>query len=256
MRSLPNIVVTLTQAAFLFIMTYGVFILIPTVAEELRTKLWVKEDDMDLYFDKWDIIHWGSALLATLTWPDPKRQRLVAYSGVFVALAFELYEQFYLCRGHGHKESCEPWQDTSKDVLTAVIGIVVALFNPDIVTALGHNETLFWTLATLLLMPHWWWYALILYTCIVVFLSRFYKHPGWLRVLMVGFTSLGGTIRVIQGTISWDTFVSTFVALGGIMMVVITAKLMDKLRPSEDLKEDTQKQQLGLGLEQKRNNKE
>jgi len=94
--SLPHhITITLIQAALLFIVTYMVFIFTPGIAVELRTKLWIKEDNSDVYFDKWDIIHWGSALLAVLAWSDPKIRKLAAYSGFFIATAFELYEQFF-----------------------------------------------------------------------------------------------------------------------------------------------------------------
>jgi len=242
MSQLHHIIVTLFQAALLFSATYAVFILIPGVAVELRTKLWIKEDNKDMYFDKWDLIHWGSALLGVLAWTDQKRKKLAAYSGFFVATAFELYEQFYLCAAQKHQESCEPWQDTSKDILTAVLGIIVALFHPYIVTGLGLNETLFWTLTCVILIPHWWWYGLILFAAIVIFLNRMYKHPSWIRIFFVVNTILCVIIRVDQGTIAWTTLLSTLAALAGILLVVILVKALDQLRPS-DISHEPQLQQ-------------
>jgi len=233
MIRIPQLVLVLIQGALLFISTYAVFILIPTVSDELRTKLWINAENENIYIDKWDVIHWGSALLATLAWPDIRIQRIVAYSGFFVAVTFELYEQLYLCQRDIHKDSCEPWEDTFKDIITAVIGILVAIYNPHTVEALGLYETLFWTLALLILMPHIWIYPFILYFLIVYSLDRYYRYPNQLRIFFVFLTFVGVLIRIEQGNIDVAVLRSTLYALGGIMLVVVLVKALDNLAATD-----------------------
>jgi len=145
-----------------------------------------------------------------------------------------------LCAARKHQDSCEPWQDTSKDILTAVIGIIVAVYNSNIVTGLGINETLFWTLACVILLPHWWWYGLVLFAAIVIFLERMHKHPAWIRIFFVTMISLCITIRVYQGTLNWTKLLSTITVLAGILAVVILVKTLDQFRPSDKSQEQIQ----------------
>eukprot|EP01124_Arcella_intermedia_P018824 TRINITY_DN25954_c0_g1_i1.p1 TRINITY_DN25954_c0_g1~~TRINITY_DN25954_c0_g1_i1.p1 ORF type:complete len:267 (-),score=26.03 TRINITY_DN25954_c0_g1_i1:61-861(-) len=234
MIRLPNVVVTLLQALIFFPIDYAIFVMIPTITTELRTKLWIQPDNKNIYLDKWDFIHWGCALLSTLAWPDPKKRHIVAVLGVFVALVFELYEQVYLCQNILHKESCEPWQDTAKDVMTALIGIITALINPETVTGLGLIETLIWTLAALFFMPHLWWYGIVMYTFIIHFLCRFKDSP--LKCRLVGFviSFTGLAIRFQQGSMTLEMLFPSVQALTGITLVSIFVKLLDYLRPPDE----------------------
>lgn len=47
---------------------------LPGVADELRTKLWISETNADIYMDKWDYIHFGTCLLGALYWVKRKKQ--------------------------------------------------------------------------------------------------------------------------------------------------------------------------------------
>lgn len=52
-----------------------------TILLELRTRLWDNQDDA-IYFDKWDFVHWGSAVVAVAMWPDRKFQRVIMKLGL------------------------------------------------------------------------------------------------------------------------------------------------------------------------------
>eukprot|EP01126_Amoeba_proteus_P035235 TRINITY_DN3542_c0_g1_i1.p1 TRINITY_DN3542_c0_g1~~TRINITY_DN3542_c0_g1_i1.p1 ORF type:complete len:230 (-),score=32.02 TRINITY_DN3542_c0_g1_i1:799-1443(-) len=128
----------------------------PTILTELRVRLWNGTSDPENVFcDKWDFIHWGSCVIVIIFfWKDPKIQSVLIKLTLAMIIGFEVIEQLLVCNLLGHVGSCEPWQDTTKDLFTGSLGIMFGYFFPDIISGLNPYEISAWTFSTVIFMPH------------------------------------------------------------------------------------------------------
>jgi len=170
----------------------------PVVIKELRTSLWTRSSE--LFFDKWDYVHWGSSVMSVLLWPDRKLQLEIVKMALIVIIGFEVVEQLLVCKGLTHRGSCEPLPDTTKDVFTGLLGLLVAYKFPTMVSACSSVEMISWTFATVVFVPHWGWFTVLLkvFECYAaVQLSN--RNPNFLRLFFSGLLVFYCTWRYYTG---------------------------------------------------------
>jgi len=216
---------TILQVVLILGVGYATFSLLPPVTRELKTKFWISQSNVDIYFDKWDYVHFGTSMMGALYWLQKKHQMFFACAVIFaVAIGFELYEQLILCQLGWHPSSCEPIWDTGKDLVTCSFGLLVALLYPENgLVALGHNEVLIWNLAFIVLTPHKWWFELIFYPASFIFAAVFYTNEWLVRSFYFGTALLRLGIRLYDNDINAEFVGSLLIAL---FSVALTSKLL------------------------------
>jgi len=195
------------------------------VLVELRTSLWTYSEH--LFFDKWDYVHWGSSLMSVLLWPDRRLQREIVKMGLIVILGFEVVEQMLVCKGMTHRGSCEPWQDTTKDVFTGVLGLTVGYFLPEMVHGISSVETISWTFATVLFVPHWWWFTVLMKVAECFIAIKLRNHPQILRMFFVSVLLFYILWRHFAGTLLEGLIAEAIFVSAGIQLVMRTVMWLD-----------------------------
>eukprot|EP01127_Copromyxa_protea_P008868 TRINITY_DN2046_c0_g1_i1.p1 TRINITY_DN2046_c0_g1~~TRINITY_DN2046_c0_g1_i1.p1 ORF type:complete len:277 (-),score=17.11 TRINITY_DN2046_c0_g1_i1:30-812(-) len=218
-------IVVAIQGWFTLLGAYFVQNQLDTILLELRSRLWLQDDEV--YFDKWDFVHWGTAVVSVAMWPNRKIQRTVFRLGLVVILGFEVIEQILVCKGMTHAGSCEPWQDTLKDCFTGVFGICVGFYLPQLVQGLSPPETVSWTFSTVLFLPPWWWFGIPVKVLECIASVKYRNNPMALRVFFIALISVLLSIRYILGTLSTDLVIESIWVALGLQVVMRTVMWLD-----------------------------
>jgi len=223
---------TIIQGTLLLGVGYKIFSSFTQVQREFQVRLWKSSTRTGFYMDKWDFVHWGSNFMTGLFWkvqklPPYKQPLLMCLCLFLIATTFEVYEQYFLCFLQTHTFSCEPWEDTIKDLCTSLLGFLCFYYYPDNgFDAISLYEILVYNVAIIIFSPHYWWFEFIFYPIVVYLNHLIGKNVTGVRCLYLFSILFRIFIRMKDGTINFELFIP---ACSALLLVAVLQFLIVKL---------------------------